>query len=67
MSLDRQVEAVLAMVRAANTREYWQMTPAEARDWHNAKGARLDIAPQPVHRVAEFSIDGPRQTPKQER
>ena len=59
MPLDPQVEAVLEMVRAAGNREYWQMTPAEARDWHNRKAGILDVAPEPVHGVTERRIAGP--------
>ena len=50
MPLDPQVEKMLSGIRAAS-REYWQMTPAEARDWHIRKGGLLDIKPDPVFRV----------------
>ena len=29
------------------------MTPAQAREWHNRKAGILDIAPEPVHEVAD--------------
>jgi acetyl esterase/lipase len=60
MPLDPQVEQVLALVRAAGNREYWQMTPQEARDWHNRKAGLLDIKPPPVFRSEDRAIVGPR-------
>jgi acetyl esterase/lipase len=60
MPLDPQVEQVLALVRAAGNREYWQMTPQEARDWHNRKAGLLDIKPAPVLRSEDRAIAGPR-------
>ncbi len=59
MPLDPQVERVLQRVREANLREYWQMTPQEAREWHNRKAHILDIPPQPVHDVIDRTIAGP--------
>ena len=38
MPLDPQVQAVLDKIREAGNPEYWQMTPQQARDWHNRKG-----------------------------
>jgi hypothetical protein len=43
--LDPQVAAVLEKIRLAGNPEYWQMTPAQARDWHNRKAGILDIRP----------------------
>ena len=37
MPLDPQVQAVLDKIREAGNPEYWQMTPQQARDWHNRK------------------------------
>jgi len=51
--LDPQVAAVLAKIRLAGNPEYWQMTPAQARDWHNRKAGILDIAPEDVHAVED--------------
>jgi len=51
--LDPQVAAVLEKIRLAGSREYWQMTPAQARDWHNRKAGILDIPPEPVHAVED--------------
>lgn len=53
MALDPQVAAVLEKVRLAGSPEYWQMTPEQARDWHERKAGILDIAPEPVHGVAD--------------
>jgi acetyl esterase len=57
--LDPQVAAVLEKIRLAGNPEYWQMTPAQARDWHNRKAGILDIKPKPVHAVVDRSILGP--------
>jgi acetyl esterase len=51
--LDPQVAAVLEKIRLAGNPEYWQMTPAQARDWHNRKAGILDIAAEPVHAVED--------------
>ncbi len=59
MPLDPQVAALLAKVRAADAPEYWQMTPAEARDWHERKMGALDVEPVPVHAVVEQDVAGP--------
>lgn len=59
MPLDPQVAAVLEKIRLAGNPEYCQMTPAQARDWHNRKAGILDIAPQPVHHVADRRVPGP--------
>ena len=59
MPLDPQVAAVLAKIRDAGNPEYWQMTPAQAREWHNRKAGILDIKPAPVHAVADRAIPGP--------
>jgi hypothetical protein len=37
MPLNPQVQAELAKIRDAGTPEYWQMSPQQARDWHNRK------------------------------
>lgn len=57
--LDPQVEKVLQRVRWSGNPEYWQMTPAQARYWHNRKAGILDVKPQPVLSVEDCSIDGP--------
>jgi acetyl esterase len=59
MPLDPQVVAVLERIRAAGNPEYWQMTPQQARDWHNRKAAILDVAPLPVARIEDRRIPGP--------
>jgi acetyl esterase len=59
MPLDLQVDAVLERIRAAGGPEYWQMTPQEARDWHNRKAAILDVAPLPVAKSEDRRIAGP--------
>jgi acetyl esterase len=59
MPLDPQVEEVLAKIRAAGNREYWQMTPPEARDWHHRKARLLDIEPAPVREIQDRRIAGP--------
>jgi len=51
--LDPQVAAVLAKIRLAGNPEYWQMSPAQAREWHNRKAGILDIPPEPVHAVED--------------
>jgi acetyl esterase len=53
LALDPQVAAVLEKIRLAGNPEYWQMTPAQARDWHNRKAGLLDIKPEPVHAVED--------------
>ena len=53
MALDPQVAAVLEKIRLAGNPEYWQMTPAQAREWHNRKAGILDIKPEPVHKVED--------------
>lgn len=58
MPLDPQVEYVLDLVRKAGNPEYWQMTPEQARDWHNRKAAILDIEPQPVYRIEDRAVPG---------
>ncbi|MFO1324307.1 MAG: alpha/beta hydrolase [Burkholderiales bacterium] len=59
MPVDPDVAAVLEKIRLAGNPEYWQMTPAEARDWHNRKAGMLDIKPAAVHRVDDRAIPGP--------
>jgi acetyl esterase len=51
--LDPQIAAVLEKIRLAGNPEYWQMTPAQAREWHNRKAGILDIKPEPVHKVED--------------
>jgi acetyl esterase len=53
VTLDPQVAAILEKVRLAGNPEYWQMTPARAREWHDRKAGILEIAPEPVHAVAD--------------
>ena len=57
--LDPQAEYVLGLVRQAGNRQYWEMTPREARYWHNRKSGILDVRPQPVFSVEDGHIDGP--------
>lgn len=57
--VDPQVQAVLDKIRAAGNPEYWQMTPAQARDWHVRKAGILDIKPEPVHAAFDRTIPGP--------
>ena len=59
MPLDPQVAAVLEKIRQAGNPGYWQMTPEQARDWHNRKAGILDIEPEPVFAVANRAIPGP--------
>jgi acetyl esterase len=59
MPLDRQVEQVLALIRKAGNPEYWQMTPREARDWHNRKGGILDIKPESVFKIEDRLVPSP--------
>ena len=59
MALDPQIAAVLEQIRLAGNPEYWQMTPAQAREWHNRKAGILDIKPAPVHAVADRKVPGP--------
>jgi acetyl esterase len=47
------VAAVLERIRLAGNPEYWQMTPAQAREWHNRKAGILDVEPEPVHSVED--------------
>ena len=53
MAIDPQVAAVLEKIRLAGNPEYWQMTPAQAREWHNRKAGILDIEPEPVRAVED--------------
>jgi acetyl esterase len=59
MPLDPQVLLVLEKIRAAGNPEYWQMTPKEARDWHNRKAVLLDIKPEPVWKTENLCVAGP--------
>jgi hypothetical protein len=59
MPLDPQVQAVLDKIRAAGNPEYWQMTPGQAREWHNRKAGILDVKPEPVFATHDRSIPGP--------
>ena len=59
MPLDPQVQAVLDKIRDAGNPEYWQMTPAQARDWHNRKAGLLDVKPEPVFLTRDWSVPGP--------
>jgi acetyl esterase len=59
MPLDPQVKRVLALIREAGNPEYWQMTPEQARDWHERRAGILDIKPQPVSNVEDRHIPGP--------
>jgi hypothetical protein len=55
MPLDPQVQAVLDKIREAGNPEYWQMTPQQARDWHNRKAGILDVKPEPVFKTSDRS------------
>ena len=59
MPLDPQVERVLELIRSAGNPECWQMTPDEAREWHNRKARILDIAPAPVFASEDRVVEGP--------
>ena len=58
MPLDAQVQAVLDKIREAGNPEYWQMTPQQARDWHNRKAGILDVKPEPVFKTSDRSVPG---------
>ena len=58
MPLDPQVQAVLDKIREAGNPEYWQMTPQQARDWHNRKAGILDVKPEPVFKTRDRSVPG---------
>jgi len=57
--LDPQAERVLLLVRWSVVPQYSEMTPAQARYWHNRKAGLLDVRPQTVFSVEDCSIDGP--------
>jgi acetyl esterase len=57
--LDPQVAAVLERIRQAGNPQYWEMTPHQAREWHNRKAGLLDIKPEPVHEVVDRAVPGP--------
>jgi len=59
MPVDPQVAALLDKIRQAGNPEYWQMTPAEARDWHNRKAGILDVKPEPVFSTGDRFVPGP--------
>lgn len=59
MPLDPQAAALLAKVRAAGNREYWQMSPQEARDTHNRRAGVLGIPPPAIFDAANRRIPGP--------
>jgi acetyl esterase len=59
MPLDPQVQAVLDKIREARNPEYWQMTPQQARDWHNRKAAILDVKSEPVFKTSDRPVPGP--------
>ena len=54
--VDPQVAAVLAKIRLAGNPEYWQMSPTQAREWHNRKAGILDITPEPVHAAEDHVV-----------
>jgi len=58
MPLDPQVLVVLEKIRAAGSPEYWQITPGDARDWHNRKASLLDVEPKPVWKTENLCIRG---------
>lgn len=60
MALDPQVQYVLDRVREAGAPEYWQMTPEQARDWHNRKAGILDVESAPVFKVENRAVSGSR-------
>ena len=59
MPLHPQVELVLQKIKQAGNPEYWQMTPQQARDFHNQKAAILDAKPEPVFRAEDRTLPGP--------
>lgn len=59
MPLDPQVLWVLDRIRDAGNPEYWQLTPEQARDWHNRKAGILDVQPEPVFKAEDRLIRGP--------
>jgi acetyl esterase len=59
MPLDPQSEYVLGLIRKSDKPEYWQLSAAEAREWHERKAGILDIKPEPVFKVEDQRIPGP--------
>jgi acetyl esterase len=59
LPLDDQVARILEKIRLAEIPDYWQMSVAQARDWHERMAGRLDIAPVPVARSEDRDIEGP--------
>ncbi len=59
MPIDPQVQKILERVAAAGSPEYWQMTPQEARKWHDKKATFFDVAEAEMESVLELSCPGP--------
>jgi hypothetical protein len=60
MAVDPQVQTILDKLRERGAREYWQMSVAEARDWHMRKAEILGIPKMPVARTEDRAIEGSR-------
>jgi acetyl esterase len=59
MPLDPQAENVLRLIRESGNPEIWQMTPAQARTFFDAKSPILDCRPEPVRSSEDLRISGP--------
>jgi acetyl esterase len=59
LPLDDQVARILEKIRLSGIPDYWQMSVAQARDWHERMAGRLDIAAVPVARSEDRHIEGP--------
>jgi acetyl esterase len=59
MALDPQMADILARVARAGRPEFWQLTPAQAREAYARAAPVLDIAPRRLARVDNFAVRGP--------
>jgi acetyl esterase len=59
MPLDPQVAQIIDLIKKAGNLEYWQMTPQEARAFHNKKAPILDARPEPIYRSEDRTVPGP--------
>ncbi len=59
MPLDPQAKYVLDLMREAGNPEYWQMSVAEARRFHNERAAKFSFAPTPLFAVHDRAVPGP--------
>jgi acetyl esterase len=58
MPLDPQAQHVIDLVKKANAPEFWQLTPAQAREQYRLRVDKLKVS-EPIHRTEDRRIPGP--------